>query len=110
MLSINSDDQIVIKISSDEWNLEDSESYAEFLIWVTTPKKDPTITKEIFELDTSISKECKPRAERYSEFLREFADRRNALLKKHEEEQMSFEDFVKSIDDYIELLSSSEEE
>lgn len=110
MLSINSDDQIVVKSGSDEWNLEDSESYAEFLIWITTPQKDPTITKELFELDASISEGCKPRAERYSEFLREFVDRRNALLKKHEEEQLSFEDFVKSIDDFIELLSSSEEE
>lgn len=110
MLSINSANQIVIKIDSGEWNLEDSESYAEFLIWITTPKKDPTITKEIFELDTLIKSKSKPKAERYSGFLKEFVDRRNTLLENQGKEQRSFEDFVRSIDDFIGSLSSSEEE
>ena len=108
MLLMNIDHHIVINNCSDEWDLEDSESYAEFLIWITTPLEDPMITKEVFELAPSINEEDRPRAERYAEFLKEFVDKRNALLKKHEEEHVNFENFTRAIDEFISSLSSDE--
>lgn len=80
MISTTNESEIVVKVGNKSYKLSSSKEYAEFLIWVTSPDPAIDISPDQFEVDPSVPDQDRPKAERYSEFLKGFAARRKEKL------------------------------
>ncbi|WP_283171673.1 hypothetical protein [Curtanaerobium respiraculi] len=104
MITCDESGSIVVKIDDAAYDLSNSEQYADFLFWVTSPEKNavpdegatpdenaapddnempdkkPTIDDDVFKVDDNIPKEYRAKASRYAEFLIEYAHRRQDKL------------------------------
>lgn len=105
MLNINEENQIILSRDDIEWNLNDTEDYKQFLLWVTSPYEEEVIDIELFNIDPSIDEDKKPLAMRYKEFLTTFAERRLEILKQHKEAGTDYQSQLDSIQDFIDSLA-----
>ena len=98
MITCDKAGNIVIRINNAAYDLSNSNQYADFLLWVTSPVenaipdedaapdeneapgKNPTIDADAFKVDDDIPEEHRAKASRYAEFLVEYASRRQDKL------------------------------
>lgn len=98
MITCDEAGNIVIRINNAAYDLSNSNQYADFLLWVTSPVenaipdedaapdeneapgKNPTIDTDAFKVDDDIPEEHRAKASRYAEFLVEYASRRQDKL------------------------------
>ena len=80
MITCNEKESIVVEVNGQTYDLSSTEDYAKFVLWVTTPDADTVISAADFEVDESVADAVRPKAERYSEFLKSFAVKRSARL------------------------------
>lgn len=104
MITCDEAGNIVIRINNAAYDLSNSNQYADFLLWVTSPVenaipdegatpdedaapdeneapgKNPTIVTDAFKVDDDIPEEHRAKASRYAEFLVEYASRRQDKL------------------------------
>lgn len=105
MLSINEENQIIFSKDDIEWNLEKSEDYKRFLLWITSPNEEENIDVELFDIDSAVDEGKKPRAMRYKEFLKAFAERRIDIINKHKEAGIDYKSQLDSMQTFIDSLS-----
>ena len=82
MITCNESGSIVVKIDNTVYDFSNSEQYADFLLWATSPDKEETIGADAFKLEDGIPEEHHEKASRYAEFLIEYARRRQDKLDK----------------------------
>lgn len=98
MITCDEAGNIVIRINNAAYNLSNSNQYADFLLWVTSPVenaipdedavpdeneapgKNSTIDADAFKVDDDIPEEHRAKASRYAVFLVEYASRRQDKL------------------------------
>lgn len=98
MITCDEAGNIVIRINNAAYDLSNSNQYADFLLWVTSPVenaipdedaapdeneapgKNSTIDADAFKVDDDIPEEHRAKASRYAAFLVEYASRRQDKL------------------------------
>lgn len=80
MITCNESGNIVVIIDDTAYNLSNSEEYAAFLLWVTSPDEKVIIDDDKFMVDDDVLEEHRTTVSRYSEFLIDYAHRRQSRL------------------------------
>ncbi len=80
MIKTDNKVQIVIEVNGTSYDLSASEEYSSFLLWVTSPRSDVSIGAEAFQVADDLAESERDKAERYAEFLADFASRREEKL------------------------------
>lgn len=80
MIRSNVKGQIVVEANGKPYNLSVSEEYSNFLLWITTPNSDIAIDEKTFQVADDLAESERGKAERYAEFLADFAKRRKERL------------------------------
>ena len=80
MIKINERGDVVVATGADTYNLGDPEQYRAFLLWLTDPDGAVEIPASLFEIDQACPPAAVEKAERYSVFLSEFADKREKAI------------------------------
>ena len=80
MIRIDDEGHIVIEVNGTSYDLSASEEYSSFLLWVTSPGGDVSIDAEAFQVADDLTGSERDKAERYAEFLTNFASRREEKL------------------------------
>ena len=80
MITCNEGGGIVVKINDTVYDFSNSEQYANFLLWVTSPDAKEVIGDGAFKVDDDIPEEHRAKASRYAKFLVEYAGRRQDKL------------------------------
>lgn len=110
MLNINEENQVILSKDDIEWNLNDTEDYKQFLLWVTSPYEEDVIDIELFNIDPTLDEDKKQLAMRYKEFLTTFTERRLEILKQHKEAGTDYKSQLDSIQAFIDSLSGDSSE
>ncbi len=80
MITCDESGNIVVKIDDAVYDLSNSEQYADFLLWETSPNEKVVIGDDVFKVDDDIPEEHRAKASRYAEFLIDYAHRRQNKL------------------------------
>ena len=80
MIRSNSSGGILVTANGKSYDLAVSEQYADFLLWITSPKRNVTITTDTFAIAEGLPDDEKGKAERYAAFLTDFVAKREAKL------------------------------
>ena len=80
MITCDEVGNIIVKTDDDVYDLSNSEQYAKFLLWATSPDETVVIGDDAFKIAEDISEEYREKASRYEEFLRDYAQRRQEKL------------------------------
>lgn len=80
MITCNEGGSIIIKTEDAVYDLSNSEQYANFLLWVTSPDEKKAIGGDAFEIADDVPDECRAKAARYADFLSDYAQRRTEKL------------------------------
>lgn len=80
MIKCNESGSIVVEIDDAVYDLSNSEQYADFLLWATSPDEKKAIGGDVFEIAGDVPDEYRAKASRYAEFLSEYARRRQEKL------------------------------
>lgn len=131
MIMCDESGNIVVKIDDAVYDLSNSEQYAGFLLWVTSPEKNavpdegatpdenavpddnempdkkPTIDDDVFEVDVNIPEEYRAKASRYAEFLIDYSHRRQEKLAEMAK-TLTTEQREKEIQEFIKRLKGEE--
>lgn len=131
MITCDEAGNIVIRINNDAYDLSNSNQYADFLLWVTSPVENAmpdegatpdedagsdeneapgnksTIDADAFKVDDDIPEEHRAKASRYAEFLVEYAGRRQDKLTKMAK-TLTTEQRENEIQAFIKRLKSKE--
>lgn len=108
MITCGTDGKIAVEANGRTYDLASSEQYADFLLWITNPAATVSIDEGAFVVDVSTPEPNRAKAERYAEFLKEFANRRKSKLDGMDGSQTALEREA-SINAFIERLKSGNE-
>lgn len=85
MITCDNNDSIVVNANNCSYQLSNSDDYADFLLWLTSPNPADSIDGSAFEVDENVPEEHRELAQRYAEFLTEFAKIRAERLSSKDE-------------------------
>lgn len=80
MITCDNNGSIVVNANNCSYQLSNSDDYADFLLWLTSPNPADSIDDSAFEVDENVPEEHRELAQRYAEFLSEFAEIRKDRL------------------------------
>lgn len=80
MIKTDADGGIIVEANGTTYNLSNTESYTAFLMWITSPSEANVVPSNAFEVELGLHDDLAAKATRYSEFLKDFAQRRAAKL------------------------------
>lgn len=80
MIKTDADGGIVVEANGTTYNLSNTESYTAFLMWITSPNEANAVPVSAFEVALDLHGDLAAKATRYSEFLKDFAQRRAIKL------------------------------
>ena len=80
MIKTDASGGIVVEVNNKAYSLSNAEQYTAFLMWVTSPDEATDIPSDAFAVDPSLTDELEAKVKRYSDFLKDFAERREAKL------------------------------
>lgn len=80
MINCDNNGSIVVNANNCSYKLSNSDDYTDFLLWLTSPNPADSIDGSAFEVDESVPEEHRELAQRYAEFLTEFAEIRAERL------------------------------
>lgn len=86
MIACDNDGSIVVNANNCSYQLSSSDDYADFLLWLTSPNPADSIDDSAFEVDENVPEEHRELAQRYAEFLSEFAEIRKDRLSSKDED------------------------
>ena len=76
MIKTDADGEIVVEANGTTYNL----SNTAFLMWITSPNEANAVPVSAFEVELDLHGDLAAKATRYSEFLKDFAQRRAIKL------------------------------
>lgn len=86
MITCDNNDSIVVNANNCSYKLSNSDDYADFLLWLTSPNPADSIDGSVFEVDENVPEEHRELAQRYAKFLTEFAEIRKDRLSSKDED------------------------
>lgn len=86
MITCDNNDSIVVNANNCSYQLSNSDDYADFLLWLTSPNPADSIDDSAFEVDENVSEEHRELVQRYAAFLTEFAEIRKDHLSSKDED------------------------
>ena len=107
MITCDDDGGILVDIDGRSYCLSDAEQYSEFLLWVTSPDPGVDIADVNFKVDDGVSGERRECAQRYADFLIDFAKARRERLSS-KSEGCSYEQLQSKIEALIQSLQPLE--
>lgn len=108
MIKTNASGGIVVEVNDQVYSLSNTEQYTAFLMWLTSPDDVNAIPADAFKVDPNLSDELEAKATRYSHFLEDFAERREAKLAELEK-SLTAEQRESAIDKFITELKGEDE-
>lgn len=85
MITCDNNGSVVVNANNCSYQLSNSDDYANFLLWLTSPNPADGIDGSAFEVDDNVPEEHRELAQRYAEFLAEFAEIRAKRLSSKDE-------------------------
>jgi hypothetical protein len=107
MITCDEGGNIIVKIDGDAYNLSNSEQYADFLLWATSPDEKVAIGDDSFKIADDVSEEHRKKVSRYAEFLIDYAHKRQAKLSEMAK-VLTAEQREKDIQKFIDRLQSAD--
>lgn len=98
-----SDGNVILEVEEATFDLSNSSSYSEFLLWITNPDPGVVIRSDSFVVEESLTGEVREKAQRYADFLSEFVERRRVKLEEFKS-QLPFDERRRQIQDFISEL------
>lgn len=98
-----SDGSVILEVGETVFNLSNSSSYSDFLLWITNPDPHVVITSDSFVVEKTLSGEDREKAQRYADFLSSFAERRRVKLEEFKR-RLPFDERRRQIQDFISEL------
>lgn len=86
MIVCDNNSSIVVNANNCSYQLSNSDDYTDFLLWLTSPNPADSIDDSAFEVDENVPEEHRELAQRYAEFLSEFAEIRKDRLSSKDED------------------------
>lgn len=86
MIVCDNNGSIVVNANNWSYQLSNSDDYTDFLLWLTSPNPADSIDDSAFEVDENVPEEHRELAQRYAEFLSEFAEIRKDRLSSKDED------------------------
>lgn len=86
MIACDNNGSIVVNANNCSYQLSNSDDYTDFLLWLTSPNPADSIDDSAFEVDENVPEEHRELAQRYAEFLSEFAEIRKDRLSSKDED------------------------
>lgn len=86
MIACDNNGSIVVNVNNCSYQLSNSDDYTDFLLWLTSPNPADSIDDSAFEVDENVPEEHRELAQRYAEFLSEFAEIRKDRLSSKDED------------------------
>jgi len=86
MIVCDNNGSIVVNANNCSYQLSNSDDYTDFLLWLTSPNPADSIDDSAFEVDENVPEEHRELAQRYAEFLSEFAEIRKDRLSSKDED------------------------
>lgn len=86
MIACDNNGSIVVNANNCSYQLSNSDDYTDFLLWLTSPNPADSIDDSAFEVDENVPEEHRELAQRYAEFLSEFAETRKDRLSSKDED------------------------
>lgn len=81
MLTVDNDGNVMFKLNDDScFNLSNSNEYIDFLMWITNPDPEAEIEQDAFNIVETNDADTAAKLRRYSDFLKDFAEKRTQLL------------------------------
>ena len=77
-----SDGNVILEVEGAAFDLSNSSSYSEFLLWITNPDPGVVIRSDSFVVEEILTGEVREKAQRYADFLSEFVERRRVRSSK----------------------------
>lgn len=108
MIKINECGDVVVAAGTGTYNLGDPEQYRAFLLWLTDPDGSVVIPASLFEADPACPPAVAEKAERYSVFLSEFADKREKVIAEASRAGADIKSNKKAINELINSLNDVE--
>lgn len=81
MITCTSEGNVCVVIDGKQYNLSDSSTYIDFLVWITSPDSNIAFGPEDFLVDDDALPEAKDKLARYNSFLTEFVSKREDTIK-----------------------------
>lgn len=103
MIKIGSQSQIIVEMSDKSYDLSQDNQYSDFLLYITSPESDIFIDKDSFQIDDSIQDDLKEKAERYSQFLVDYCEKRKMKLEELDK-VLTWEERKNNVNKFIENL------
>lgn len=103
MITTDVNGEIVVEANGASYSLNSQASYMEMLLWLTSPDPATVIDLSAFEIDPDAPEESKETLERYSGFLKRFAQKREATI--HDASTKDFSQREREIDALLERLA-----
>lgn len=107
MITCSADGKISVNVDGKSYCLSDTEQYSEFLLLVTSPDLGDGIAEASFKVDDGVPEEYRECAQRYADFLIDFAKARRERLSSNGEGR-SYEQLQSKIETLIQSLQPSE--
>lgn len=107
MITCDDNGGILVDVDGRSYCLSDTEQYSEFLLRVTSPDPGDDIADASFEVDESVPEERRECAQRYADFLIDFAKARRERLSS-KSEGCSYEQLQSKIEALIQSLQPPE--
>lgn len=86
MIACDNNGSIVVNANNCSYQFSNSDDYADFLLWLTSPNPADSIDDSAFEVDENVPEEHRELAQRYAAFLSEFAEIRKVRLSSKDED------------------------
>lgn len=86
MIACDNNGSIVVNANNCSYQLSNSDDYADFLLWLTSPNPADSIDDSAFEVDENVPEEHLELVQRYAAFLTEFAEIRKDRLSSKDED------------------------
>lgn len=80
MINADTNGTIVVEVNGQAYNLSNTEQYAKFLMWLTSPDEENIVLPNVFAVASDLPDDYAAKAARYSQFFADFAERRSAKL------------------------------
>ena len=103
MIKIGSQSQIIVEMSDKSYDLSQDNQYSDFLLYITSAESDIFIDKDSFQVDDSIQDDLKEKAERYSQFLVDYCEKRKMKLEELDK-VLTWEERKNNVNKFIENL------
>lgn len=105
MITCGAAGNIIVRDGTESFDLSTSNGYSNLVLRLTSPDEREHFSAKLFEVDDNLAGTDRAKAERYSEFLSDYAKRREAKLE--EIQDLTAEQRRASISEFIRQLESN---